>query len=94
MTISHIAANLPSAPTLDFLIGDEAFERRGLIVSPKAGLPIRYGTIDVDWVSMAESERAEFEKYLETPVQGTVPVIESAALVLRLDDLIDKAESE
>ncbi len=83
---------------IDFLVGDEAFDHSGLIVSPKAGLPIRYGTIDVDWVSMTDGERAEFERYLETPTEGEVPVIESPALVLmkliagRQRDLADVVE--
>ena len=41
---------------VDFLIGDEAFESSGLIVSFRPGLPIMVGGIPVDYIPVEEDE--------------------------------------
>jgi len=83
---------------VDFLVGEEAFDHHGLIVSPKAGLPIRYGTVTIDWVSMEPNDQMVLDSFLEMPAGDEVPVIPIEALVYmklvasRRKDLADVVE--
>jgi len=36
---------------VDFLVGEEAFEHRGMLVTFKAGVPIQVGTVSIDYLS-------------------------------------------
>ena len=66
---------------IDFMVGDEAFEFHGLIVEPKAGLPMKYSGITIDWVSLEPDERAGLEEFLVDALPGEVPVMEIEPLV-------------
>lgn len=83
---------------VDFLVGEEAFDHHGMVVSPKAGLPIKYGDVDVDWVSMDEADRGSLDGCLVLPGRGEVPVIGAAPLIFmkllagRQRDLTDVVE--
>lgn len=83
---------------IDFMVGDEAFDFQGPIVSPKAGLPIRYKDKDIDWVSVEEKKRSCLEEFLIIPDEGTVPTMPVHALIYmkiiagRKKDLADVVE--
>lgn len=64
---------------VDFLVGEEAFEHHGLMVTPKAGLPVSYDDIQIDWVSLGSSERAVLEEFLVEHSEGQEPVAIPAA---------------
>lgn len=66
---------------IDFMVGDEAFESHGLIVTPRAGLPVKYSGIPVDWVSLEPGERAALEEFLVEASPGEVPVMPVEPLV-------------
>ena len=66
---------------IDFMVGDEAFEFHGLIVEPKAGLPMRYSGITIDWVSLEPDERIPLEEFLVDARPGEVPVMEIEPLI-------------
>lgn len=66
---------------IDFMVGDEAFEFHGLIVAPRAGLPVKYSGIPVDWVSLETGERAALEEFLVEATLGEVPVMPVEPLV-------------
>ena len=66
---------------IDFMVGDEAFEFHGLIVEPRAGLPMRYSGITIDWVSLEPDERIPLEEFLVDAVPNEVPVIEIEPLI-------------
>ena len=70
-----------STRDIDFMVGDEAFEFHGLIVEPKAGLPMKYSGITIDWVSLEPDERAGLEEFLVDAIPGEVPVMEIEPLV-------------
>lgn len=48
--------HLRATEDVDFLVGDEAFESSGLIVSFVPGLPILVGDIKIDYVPITEDE--------------------------------------
>lgn len=62
---------------VDFLVGDEAFEHHGTLVSFKAGVPIEVGGIRIDYLSPA-SLGAQLEEVLDSPPidegLGVVPI--------------------
>jgi hypothetical protein len=66
---------------VDFLVGDEAFVFHGPLVTPRPGLPLRYGQIAIDWVSLEPGERSAFEPYLQEAIYGEVPVMPIVPLV-------------
>ena len=70
-----------STKDIDFMVGDEAFEFHGLIVEPKAGLPMRYSGIAIDWVSLEPDERAGLEEFLVDAIPGEVPVMQIEPLI-------------
>jgi hypothetical protein len=83
---------------IDFMVGDEAFEFHGLLVVPKAGLPVKYSGIPVDWVSLEPDERDALEEFLVDAPPGVVPVMPVEPLVAmkllagRQKDLSDVVE--
>lgn len=66
---------------IDFLVDDSAFEFHGPLVTHKAGLPISYMGIGIDWVSLEDRERPAFEKFLTVPTPGDVPAMPVEPLV-------------
>jgi hypothetical protein len=66
---------------VDFMVGEEAFDHHGSLVTPKTGLPIMFDDVVIDWVSLETAERSALEGFLELPRQGDVPVIPAHALV-------------
>jgi hypothetical protein len=66
--VGGIAVGMHGYPRLtkdvDFLVGEEAFDHLGRIVSPRSGLPINFNQIPIDWVSLSEQERPVFERFL------------------------------
>jgi len=66
---------------IDFLVGDEAFEFHGPLVTHRPGLPISYEGIGIDWVSLEPNERAAFEEFLVVPNGDEVPVISVEPLI-------------
>lgn len=66
---------------IDFLVDESAFESHGLVVAPRAGLPIKYAGIDVDWVSLEPDDRAALARFLVLPEGDEVPVIPVEPLV-------------
>lgn len=83
---------------IDFLVGDEAFDFCGALVSPKPNLPIRYKNIDIDWVSLGPSESPIFRELVveaspgEVPVMGTAPLVAMKLLAGRQRDKADVVE--
>ena len=83
---------------IDFMVGDEAFEFHGLIVAPRAGLPMKYSGITIDWVSLEPDERIPLEEFLidalpgEVPVMGIEPLIAMKLLAGRQKDQSDIVE--
>ena len=59
--IGGIAVGAHGAPRgtkdVDFLVGEEAFEHHGMLVSFRAGLPIVFGDVAVDPVSIGRDEQ-------------------------------------
>ena len=83
---------------VDFLVGPEAFESSGLIVSFRAGVPLASGGVAVDSVPIPEGYESIFERALaEAKKTDDVPVIGLPYLVLmklmagRRQDLADVA---
>jgi len=66
---------------IDFMVGDEAFNFHGLIVEPRAGLPVRYSGVTVDWVSLEPEDRAVFEDFLVDAEPDDVPVMDVEPLI-------------
>jgi hypothetical protein len=66
---------------VDFMVGEAAFDHHGLLVTPRADLPIMYDDVVIDWVSLEPDERAALEGFLVLPSKGEVPVIPAAALI-------------
>ncbi|MEA3341981.1 MAG: hypothetical protein U9R15_18615, partial [Chloroflexota bacterium] len=60
---------------VDFLVGEEAFEHHGLLVTFKAGVPIEVGGIRIDYLSPI-SLGAQLEQVLDHP-----PTSEGLAVV-------------
>ena len=66
---------------IDFLVGDDAFEFHGPLVTHRPGLPISYKGVGIDWVSLEPQERAALERFLVNPDKNEVPVIPVEPLV-------------
>jgi len=66
---------------VDFLVGEEAFEHHGSIVTLQAGLPIAVGKVAIDMVSLGSKERSICKRFLRLPTEGVVPIIPIEALV-------------
>lgn len=83
--VGGLAVGLRGYPRLtkdvDFLVGDEAFEHHGPLVTHRPGLPISYEGVGVDWVSLEPRERAALAEFLVVPPPGVVPVVPVEPLV-------------
>lgn len=81
---------------VDFLVGDEAFEHRGLLVTFKAGVPIEVGGIRIDYLSPTALGE-HLSQALEQPGER-LPVVPLPALIFmklvanRRKDLLDVVE--
>jgi hypothetical protein len=83
---------------VDFLVGDEAFEHRGTLVTFKAGVPIEVGGVRIDYLSPA-SLGAQLESVLDNPVinEGLAVVPIEVLIYMKLTaarrrDLLDVVE--
>ena len=83
---------------VDFLVGEEAFERRGLLVAFKAGVPIEVDGIRIDYLSPI-SLGPQLEEVLNHPPmsEGLAVVPIEALIYLKLvakrrKDLLDVVE--
>jgi len=68
---------LRATTDVGFLVGDEAFERHGTLVTFKAGVPIEVGGVRIDYLSPA-SLGTQLEEVLNSPPVneglGVVPI--------------------
>ncbi|MBI3929299.1 MAG: hypothetical protein HY319_27380 [Armatimonadetes bacterium] len=83
---------------VDFLVGDEAFEHQGTLVTFKPGVPIQVGAIQIDYLSPA-ALGPHLEEAIEAPVRSQdLPVVSVEVLVYmklaarRRKDLVDVVE--
>jgi hypothetical protein len=66
---------------VDFILGDEAVEHRGLVTLSRAGLPVMYQDVSIDWVCLEDPrELAAFGPHLVLPREGEVPVLPAGPL--------------
>ncbi|HEY6332059.1 MAG TPA: hypothetical protein VI756_22205 [Blastocatellia bacterium] len=66
---------------VDFLVGDEAFERHGALVTFKAGVPIEVGGVHIDYLSPV-SLGNQLEEVLDRPSAGDeLPVVPIEVLI-------------
>ena len=83
--IGGLAVGAHGAPRatkdVDFLVGEEAFEHHGPIVSFRAGLPIESGGVAVDPVSIGAEETFLVQAIQEATPSFGVPVIGIGPLV-------------
>jgi len=70
-----------STRDIDFLVGEEAFEHHGPIVTHKPGLPVSYMGVGIDWISLEPSEQSALSPYLVLPETGEVPAMPASPLV-------------
>lgn len=72
-----------STTDVDFLVGPEAFEKEGLLVSHKPGLPLEINGIGIDYLTLDTFEaEEELEEELDDPeVSEDVPIISGPALI-------------
>ena len=99
--IGGIAVGAHGAPRgtkdVDFLVGEEAFEHHGMLVSFRAGLPIVFGDVAVDPVSIGADEQFLNEVFESAVTTNGVPVITIEPLIYmklnagRRQDLSDVA---
>jgi len=75
--IGGLAAGAYSEPRttkdVDFLVGDEAFDSVGLVISFKAGIPQQAAGVAVDSVPIDEELRDLYEQALESAVDSDEP---------------------
>lgn len=85
VAIGGIAVGAYGAPRatkdVDFLVGEEAFEHHGPLVSFRPGLPISSGGVAVDPVSIGHDEDFLLETFDRPAMSRGVPVIGLAPLV-------------
>ena len=72
---------LRNTNNLDFLVGDNAFVHRDKIIYVRNDLPIRYFGSEVHWVSMRDSEKSIFGRFLLLPARGQVPIMPIEPLI-------------
>jgi hypothetical protein len=63
---------LRSTDDVDFLVGDEAFESRGIIITFAPGVPILVGDVVIDYIPMEAGE-----EFLEAALSGAVVPVEA-----------------
>lgn len=66
---------------VDFLVGEEAFEHHGLLVTFKAGVPIQVGGIQVDYLSALSLGKHLVQDLEHPPVCDGLPVVSVEALI-------------
>ena len=66
---------------VDFLVGEEAFEHHGLLVTFKAGVPIQVGGIQVDYLSALSLGQHLIQDIEHPPVCDGLPVVSVEALI-------------
>jgi hypothetical protein len=66
---------------VDFLVGEEAFEHHGLLVTFKAGVPIQVGGIQVDYLSALSLGQHLIQEIENPPVCDGLPVVSVEALI-------------
>lgn len=85
VAIGGIAVGAYGAPRatkdVDFLVGEEAFEHHGPLVSFRPGLPIASGGVAVDPVSIGHDESFLLETFEYPAVSRRVPIIGLAPLI-------------
>jgi hypothetical protein len=85
VAIGGIAVGAYGAPRatkdVDFLVGEEAFEHHGPLVSFRPGLPIFSGDVSVDPVSIGRGEEFLIEAFEHPFMSRGVPVIGLPALI-------------
>ena len=83
---------------VDFLVGDEAFEHHGLLVTFKSGIPIEVDGIRIDYLSPAalgghlESALESGTESVGVNVIGLEPLIFMKLVARRRQDLLDVVE--
>ena len=60
---------------IDFLVGDEAFDSRGVVISFKAGVPLEASGVPIDSVPIEQAYRDVYEGALATAVDSDEPGI-------------------
>ena len=65
---------------VDFLVGEEAFEQHGLLVTFKPGIPIQVGGISVDYLSGA-ALGLPADSLVDLALSAEVPVVSLAVLI-------------
>lgn len=63
---------LRSTDDVDFLVGDEAFENRGIIITFAPGVPILVGDVGIDYIPMESGE-----EFLEAALDEVVVPVEA-----------------
>ena len=101
VVIGGLAVGAYGAPRatkdVDFLVGEEAFEHHGPIVSFRSGLPISSGGVAVDPVSIGDDEQFLLEAFDHPLTSRDIPIIGLAPLIYlklsagRHQDLADVA---
>ena len=66
---------------VDFLVGEEAFEHHGTLVTFKAGVPIEVGGIRIDYLSPSGLGPHMEEVFENAPVSDGIAVVPSDALI-------------
>ncbi len=83
---------------VDFLVGDEAFEHHGVLVTFKSGVPIEVDGVRIDYLSPAalgvhmESALDAVTESVGVKVIGVEPLIFMKLLARRRQDLLDVVE--
>lgn len=89
---------LRATKDVDFLVGDEAFEHHGTLITFKSGVPIEVAGIKIDYLSPAALGKHLDEAFSQSTVSAGLPVIPIEALVFmkliarRRQDLLDVVE--
>lgn len=81
IAVSCYADPRATKDVVDFLVGEDAFEHHGLIVSLKPGLPLRVGAIPVDTVPLFPKLGALEPALVEATRVDGIPVVSPEALV-------------
>lgn len=67
---------------VDFLVGEEAFEHHGLLVTLKAGIPLRVASVPIDTVPLVPKLAGLEASLVESPRADGIPVVSPEALVV------------
>lgn len=65
---------------VDFLVGEEAFERHGVLVTFKPGIPIQVGGVTIDYLSGAALNLPE-DTLSDLPLSENIPVVRLEVLL-------------